>query len=444
MLRALSCRLSLPRFSSPRFYSTMFANITPQQLHTELTQAPPLAFSKEAVQLVDVRNHNEIEEHGRIQGALNIPYHVAEEQPALFQTVLRDLDRSKKLIFHCASGRRSAKAAQIATDLGYDKVFNVEGGFTQWKQDNLPVEAFKNNHSPWVHPILERETETAQYIVADLDSREAYIMDAVLDYDPLGGVVHPKTANAILDFVKEHDLRVTKIIDTHVHADHLTAAMYLKSQLETKPKFYIGKDVTKVQDTFAKKYNLSPEEMHLNDNQFDELVSESSTWTLGKDIQCSIIATPGHTPACLSYRIGDAAFVGDTLFMPDIGTARCDFPGGSASDLYNSIHKMYNTWPDDTRVYVGHDYPPSGRSYDYMVSLGTHKKVNKMIDESKSLEEYTALRQARDSQLRAPRFIHPSLQTNLRGGVLPPREKSVYGEGDAASSYFKIPVRWVE
>ncbi|ORX55052.1 Metallo-hydrolase/oxidoreductase [Hesseltinella vesiculosa] len=288
----------------------------------------------------------------------------------------------------------------------------MEGGFTRWREEKLPFEAFQKNHSPWVHTILESGTETAQYIVTDLDSREAYIIDSVLDYDPLGGVVYPKAANAILDFVRQHDLKVTRIIDTHVHADHLTAALYLKQQLNNEPNVYIGKDVTKVQEVFAKRYNLKPEELSLKGDQFDVLVSDQDTWVLGSDILCTVLATPGHTPGCLSYRIGDASFVGDTLFMPDIGTARCDFPGGSATDLYKSIHKMYDQWPNDTRVYVGHDYPTQGRTYEFMVSLEMHKKTNKMIDASKTLEDFTALRQARDKNLRAPRFIHPSLQVN--------------------------------
>ncbi|CAO3597159.1 unnamed protein product [Absidia cylindrospora] len=226
-----------------------------------------------------------------------------------------------------------------------------------------------NNHSPWVHTVMEGNTDTAQYIVTDLDSKEAYVIDSVLDYDPLDGVVYPETASTLVDFIHQHDLRVTKVIDTHVHADHLTAAWYIKDRLASKPEFWIGRDVTKVQEVFAKRYNLSKDEMHFNGDQFDKLISEGDVWTLGKNIQCSVIATPGHTPACLSYRIGDAAFVGDTLFMPDVGTARCDFPGGSGKDLYQSIQKMYTSWPDDTRIYVGHDYPPPNRKHEVMTVL---------------------------------------------------------------------------
>ncbi|KAI8088867.1 beta-lactamase-like protein [Halteromyces radiatus] len=430
------------------FYSTSTNNImqsvTPEQVHSIIsTTQPSLPFLNDKIQLIDVRNHDEIETHGRIKGALNIPYHIAEDQPTLFSTVLSDLDRSSKVIFQCASGRRSQKAAQIALSLGFKDVYNMEGGFTQWKKDNLPIQPFTNNHSPWVHTIMEGNTDTAQYIVTDLESREAYVIDSVLDYDPLDGVVYPETASALVDFIQQHDLRVTKVIDTHVHADHLSAAWFLKDRLETKPEFWIGKDVTKVQEVFAKRYNVKKEELHINGDSFDKLISEKDTWVLGKDIQCSVIATPGHTPACLSYRIGDAAFVGDTLFMPDVGTARCDFPGGSATDLYESIQKMYSSWPDDTRIFVGHDYPPENRKHTVMTLLAKQKQYNKMINDKVTMEEFIQARQARDKVLKAPRFIHPSLQTNLRGGILPSKEQSLYTDGHAGR-YFKIPVRWRE
>ncbi|KAI8388833.1 beta-lactamase-like protein [Radiomyces spectabilis] len=274
-----------------------------------------------------------------------------------------------------------------------------------------------NNHSPWVHTIFEPDTETAQYVVTDLETREAYIIDPVLDYDPFGGTVQGMMAEKILKFVQQHQLNVTKIIDTHVHADHLTAAHYLKQKLEMKvsvPEFWMGNKVTAVQDVFTKKYNFKYQELKPAGELFDRLVQEGDTWTLGNNIQCSVLSTPGHTPACSSYRIGDAAFVGDTLFMPDIGTARCDFPGGSTEQMYNSVQKMYKSWPDDTRIYVGHDYPPanSNRQYDVMTTLGAHKRFNKMISESATPESYHKLRSERDAALKAPRLIHPSLQVN--------------------------------
>ncbi|KAI7847999.1 beta-lactamase-like protein [Circinella umbellata] len=327
--------------------------------------------------------------------------------------------------------------------MGFKDVYNLVGGFKQWSSDELPVLAYNNNHSPWVHTIFEEETETAQYIVTDIETKEAYIIDPVLDYDPFSASVRPSMAKRILDFIEKHNLNVTKIIDTHVHADHLSAAHYLKNKLSSKPEFWMGSNVTQVQEVFSKKYNLPNLKLSKEGEHFDKLVNENESWTLGKNIQCSALNTPGHTPACVSYKIGDAAFVGDTLFMPDIGTARCDFPGGSPEKMYNSVHKMYKEWPNDTRIYVGHDYPPpnSGRSYEVMTLLEAHKESNKMISEDVPLEKYIELRKQRDAQLKAPRYIHPSLQTNLRGGLLPTEEKSTEGD-ESAGRFFKIPVRW--
>ncbi|KAI8137246.1 beta-lactamase-like protein [Fennellomyces sp. T-0311] len=326
--------------------------------------------------------------------------------------------------------------------MGFKDVYNLVGGFKQWKADELPVLAFSDNHSPWVHTIFEKETETAQYIVTDIETKEAYIIDPVLDWDPFATTVRPTMAKRIIDFVTKNNLNVTKIIDTHVHADHLTAAYYLKQQLPSKPEFWMGSNVTKVQEVFGQKYNFSKAQLSPTGQQFDRLVNEGDTWTLGKNIKCSVISTPGHTPACMSYRIGDAAFVGDTLFMPDVGTARCDFPGGSAEQMYNSIQKIYKAWPNDTRIFVGHDYPPpgSGRSV-IMTTLVAHKEANKMVREGTPLSEYIDLRTKRDAVLKAPRYIHPSLQTNLRGGHLPDEEKSTDGDSPAGR-FFKIPVRW--
>ncbi|KAI7897761.1 beta-lactamase-like protein [Cokeromyces recurvatus] len=301
---------------------------------------------------------------------------------------------------------------------------------------------FMNNHSPWVHTLFDIDTETAQYVVTDLESKEAFIIDPVLNYDPFSCTVSPLLAKSLISFIEKYQLNVTKIIDTHVHADHLSAAFFLKNQLPSKPEFWISGKITEIQEVFNRKYNINQQELKPTGEQFDKLVSEGMEWNLGKNINCSVLSTPGHTPACMSYRIGDAAFVGDTLFMPDIGTARCDFPGGSAVEMYHSIHKMYNNWPDDTRIFVGHDYPPGDRPYQSVTTLEYHKKFNKMINEKVSLEEYVKMRSERDSKLKAPRYIHPSIQTNLRGGVLPAPETSLYDK-KASQQFFKIPVKWV-
>ncbi|KAI9266085.1 hypothetical protein BY458DRAFT_540380 [Sporodiniella umbellata] len=383
--------------------------------------------------VVDVRERKEIERYGKIPGALNIPL-----SPSLFRSALSDLNKEANIVFHCRSGRRSDDAAIIAESLGYKKCFSLEGGMDEWKG---PVNPFMNNHSPWVHTVFEKETETAQYVVTDLVTKEAHIIDPVLDYNPFSVKVHTSSADELLRFVEKHELNITKIIETHVHADHLSSASYLKQALKSDPDVYIGNQVTQVQKVFGEVYNLTHEELNPTGEQFDVLTHENMHWTLGQEINCSVISTPGHTPACMSYLIGDAAFVGDTLFMPDVGTARCDFPGGSVESLYESIHKMYNQWPNDTRIYVGHDYPTKDRSYEWMTLLQDHKETNKMINEKVTLEGFTKMRQERDSKLRAPRYIHPSIQTNLRGGVLPTPEVSVHDK-KTFHQYFKIPIRW--
>ncbi|CAO3640358.1 unnamed protein product [Mucor fragilis] len=424
--------------ANKRFYSTnnmsTARQVTANKLSSWLAAQETKAHND--VIIVDVRERHEIEEHGKIKGALNVPFKL---DPIMFSAGLSDLNKHGKVVFQCMSGRRSDEAAIIAQKLGFEDVYSLQGGLKEW---NGPVQPFMNNHSPWVHTLFDAETETAQYVVTDLETKEAFIVDPVLNYDPFSSTVHPLLAKTLMQFIEKYELNVSKIIDTHVHADHLSAAQYLKAELPSKPEFWMGKDVTQVQQVFGKKYNLTRDELKPTGEQFDKLISEGMQWTLGKNIQCSVLATPGHTPACMSYRIGDAAFVGDTLFMPDIGTARCDFPGGSAETMYHSIHKMYDSWPDDTRIYVGHDYPPADRPYRVVAALEKHKKFNKMINESVSLEEYKKLRQERDSKLKAPRYIHPSIQTNLRGGVLPAPELSVHDK-KTLQQFFKIPVRWM-
>ncbi|KAI8328534.1 beta-lactamase-like protein [Choanephora cucurbitarum] len=387
------------------------------------------------ITLVDVRERHEIEKHGKIKSALNVPFSLESK---LFLAGLSDIAKSSKIVFQCMSGRRSDEAAKMADQLGFDHVYSLQGGLNAW---DGPVQPFMNNHSPWVHAIFEPETETAQYVVTDLETKEAVIIDPVLNYDPFTSSVFPLTAKAMAQFVEQYELNVTKIIDTHVHADHLTAAVYLKEELDSKPEYWIGQGVTQVQHVFGRTYNLTQQELKPTGEQFDRLVADGMTWTLGKNIHCTAMATPGHTPACMSYRLGDAAFVGDSLFMPDLGTARCDFPGGSAEQMYSSVQKMYQHWPTDTRIYVGHDYPPSDRNYQVMTTLEKHQKFNKMINTNISLDQFISIRQKRDAQLRPPRFIHPSIQTNLRGGLLPTPEVSVHHE-KKATSYFKIPVQF--
>ncbi|KAI9473414.1 MAG: beta-lactamase-like protein [Benjaminiella poitrasii] len=408
--------------------------VTSKQLISWLTNNNKL---QQDVTIIDVRERDEIEKFGKIKGAINVPFKL---EPSMFAAGLSDINNNSKVVFQCMSGRRSNDAALIAETLGFKDVYSLEGGLKEWTGS---IQPFMDNHSPWVHTLFDSETETAQYVVTDLETREAFIIDPVLNYDPFACTVSPLLAKSLISFIEKYQLKVSKIIDTHVHADHLSAAFYLKNHLPSKPEFWIGGNVTQVQEAFNQKYNLTDKELSPTGKQFDKLVTEELKWTLGKNIKCSVLATPGHTPVCMSYRIGDAAFVGDTLFMPDIGTARCDFPGGSVVDMYNSVHKMYNNWPDDTRIYVGHDYPPNDRQYCVVTTLENHKKYNKMINENVSMQEYIKMRKEKDATLRAPRYIHPSIQTNLRGGVLPTAEVSIYGE-KTSPQFFKIPVKWAK
>ncbi|KAI8983469.1 beta-lactamase-like protein [Pilobolus umbonatus] len=417
-----------------RSFATSAKPVTGQQLNQWLQEKKSWQSQSDIV-IIDVRERNEIEELGKITNAINIPFRLPSD---MFAAGLSDINKHAQVVFHCKSGRRSDEAARLAESLGFENAYSLEGGFTEWTG---PKQPFMNNHSPWIHTLFDTETETAQYVVSDLETKEAFVIDPVLNYDPFSSTVHPLMAKRLIQFVEKYGLNVSKIIDTHVHADHLTAAFYLKSQFPSKPEFWIGGNVTQVQEVFRNKYNLSDDELRITGEQFDKLVSEDMTWTLGNNIHCSVLATPGHTPACMSYRIGDAAFVGDTIFMPDVGTARCDFPGGSAEALYNSIQKMYTQWPGDTRIYVGHDYPPVDRSYQVMTSLDNQKKYNKMIHENVTKEEYIKMRKERDAVLKAPRYIHPSIQTNLRGGVLPTPEVNVHDK-KTEQQFFKIPVRF--
>ncbi|KAG2172943.1 hypothetical protein INT44_004684 [Umbelopsis vinacea] len=444
------------------------------------------AFCK-SVTVIEVRNRQEIEDSGKIKYSMNIPLPHLIEDP---HRLLADFPKDRKLVFQCASGRRSHMAATKAVEAGFTNVYNLEGGLAAWKAE-YPLQPFKKNHSPTIHTILDPATDTAQYIVTDEDTRETLLIDPVLDYDPFSGTVKADTAKQLIEFVQKYHLNVTKIIDTHVHAVklpfHFNSSHPIVSpnpfglgssfsrklsspafgpqvgltvvtlryttlqhpQLLTRPfvlaqpPFLIGNNVTKVQTVFRDKYNFEPRDLPTTGEQFSQLVGDGTEWTLGKDIRCKAIATPGHTPACMSWLIGDALFAGDTLFMPDIGTARCDFPGGSAEQMYKSIHTLYDTLLDDTRVFVGHDYP-SERPYAFVTFLEAHKRNNKMINEKVGLEDYIKARKRRDDQLKAPRYLHPSLQTNLRGGDLPVAERRTGEIDKEAGRFFKIPVRFIE
>lgn len=281
-----------------------------------------------------------------------------------------------------------------------------------------------------VKTFFEKATSTGVYVAHDPETKKAAVIDSVMDYDPAAGRTDHSHCDQVVEYVKENGLDVQWILETHVHADHLTGAKYLKTQLGGTTA--IGENVTKVQSTFAPVFNLK--EFACDGSQFDKLLKDGDELNVGQ-IKGRVMYTPGHTPACCSYVIGDAVFVGDTIFQPDFGTARCDFPGGSVDDLYSSIQKLY-TLPDETRVFVGHDYAPGGREHKFETTIGDEKRDNKQVKVGMTREQFTEFRTARDAKLGAPRLLLPSLQTNLRNGDLPPAE-------DNGTSYFKIPINTI-
>ncbi|MCA0907430.1 MULTISPECIES: MBL fold metallo-hydrolase [Ruegeria] len=283
--------------------------------------------------------------------------------------------------------------------------------------------------TPAVKAFFDDQTFTVSYVVHEPQGRACAIIDSVLDFDHASGRTETKSADAIIDFVRAHDLKVEWILESHVHADHLSAAPYLQQELGGK--IGIGAQIVTVQDTFGKVFNEGTE-FQRDGSQFDALFSEGDSFHIGQ-MRGDVLHTPGHTPACLTYVIGDAAFVGDTLFMPDFGTARCDFPGGSSATLFESIQKILSL-PDETRIFVGHDYKAPGRDeYAWETTVGEQKALNVHIGQGRSIEEFVEMRDARDATLAMPRLILPSLQVNMRAGQMPPADE----QGDV---FLKLPV----
>jgi glyoxylase-like metal-dependent hydrolase (beta-lactamase superfamily II) len=283
--------------------------------------------------------------------------------------------------------------------------------------------------TPLVTPFFDEATFTVSYVVQDPAGQACAIIDSVLDFDYASGRTDTRSADAIIDFVRAQDLRVDWILETHVHADHLSAAPYLQEQLGGK--IGIGDRITVVQDTFGKIFNEGTA-FQRDGSQFDALFEEGDSFHIGQ-MRGDVLHTPGHTPACLTYVIGDAAFVGDTLFMPDFGTARVDFPGGSAEALYASIQKIL-ALPDATRLFVGHDYKAPGRDdYAWESTVGEQKARNVHVGGGTSEDAFVKMRTERDAQLPMPRLIVPSLQVNMRAGRMPEAEEN-------GTAYLKVPV----
>ena len=284
---------------------------------------------------------------------------------------------------------------------------------------------------PIVTHFFDEPTNTFSYVVQDPDSSACAIIDSVLDFDYAAGRTDVRSADNIIAFIRQHDLDVVWILETHVHADHLSAAPYLHEQLGGKTG--IGANIVKVQEIFGKAFNAGSE-FARDGSQFDALFEEGDTFTVGQ-LQGRVLHTPGHTPACLTYVVGDAAFVGDTLFMPDYGTARCDFPGGDARTLYHSIQKVL-ALPEQTRLFLCHDYKAPGRdTFQHETSVAEQRSENVHVHEGISEDEFVKMRTERDATLGMPRLIIPSVQVNMRAGELPPAEEN-------GTVYLKVPLNF--
>ncbi len=283
---------------------------------------------------------------------------------------------------------------------------------------------------PLVHGIFDAATWTVTYVVYQREGGACAIIDSVLDYDPKSGRTSHSSADKVIEFVQAHNLQVTWILETHAHADHLTAAPYLKQKLGGQ--IGIGAHITTVQEVFDQVFHLEPG-FKTDGSQFDVLLKPGQSLALDEgEGEGHIIDVPGHTPACVAYQFGDAVFVGDTLFMPDVGTARCDFPGGDAKTLYASVQKLLSL-PDDTRLFMCHDYPPTDRPVAFESSVAAQRAHNIHVHQGISEAQFVAMRTQRDATLEMPVLILPAVQVNIRAGELPPAEAN-------GTRYLKIPL----
>ncbi|MFW2421182.1 MAG: MBL fold metallo-hydrolase [Porticoccaceae bacterium] len=281
---------------------------------------------------------------------------------------------------------------------------------------------------PEVFPFFEENSNTFSYIVKDPNSNDCAIVDSVLDFDYASGAIGYESADEIIQCVQKRNLNVLYLIETHVHADHLSAAPYIQSIVGGK--IAISKHIDTVQKTFGKVFNEGTE-FKRDGTQFDVLFDDGETYQIGS-VEGVAIHTPGHTPACMVHLIGDACFVGDTIFMPDGGTARADFPGGDARTLYQSIKKILSM-PEETRLFMCHDYQPNGRELEYQTTVAQQKASNIHVHDGISENDFVAMREARDATLGMPKLIYPSLQTNMRAGHFP--------EADTNETvYLKVPI----
>lgn len=279
-----------------------------------------------------------------------------------------------------------------------------------------------------IKAFFDPETWTYTYVVSGGKGTPCIIIDSVLNYDPKSGRTSTHSADEVIQFIQNEELKLAWILETHAHADHLTAAPYLQEKLGGK--LVIGNHITNVQSVFKGVFNLEAG-FAVDGSQFDHLLTDGESLDFG-ELSLKALYVPGHTPACMAYEIGDALFVGDTLFMPDVGTARCDFPGGNAKTLYQSIQKILS-YPNETKLYMCHDYPPNGRSPEFCSTVGAEKSGNIHVHDGISEQQFVQMRTQRDKTLQMPTLILPSIQVNIRAGHFPEPE-------DNGKSYLKIPL----
>ena len=279
-----------------------------------------------------------------------------------------------------------------------------------------------------IKTFFDLETSTFTYVVSGGKGTPCVVIDSVLNYDPKSGRTSTQSADQVIKYIQAEQLKLVWILETHAHADHLTAAPYLQEKLGGK--LVIGSHITHVQDVFKGVFNLDSR-FATDGSQFDHLLQDGESLTFGK-LSLKALFVPGHTPACMAYEIGDAIFVGDTLFLPDVGTARCDFPGGNAKTLYQSIQKILS-YPKETKLYMCHDYPPSDRPVAFCTSVGVEKAENIHVHDGITEEQFVQMRTTRDQTLDMPNLILPSVQVNIRAGHFPEPEAN-------GKAYLKIPL----
>mgnify|MGYP001084998056 CR=1 FL=1 len=390
------------------------------------SEVPALLSASPLAVILDVRSRAKFLSDGAVDGAQPAPAHAFSSRH-----LPDDLATPVILVGGDDSDSETASlAARAATEWG-DRahVSWVQGGFRAWREAGLAV-VVKPLALPSIKMFYESVTGTCQFVVTDDETLSTVILDSVLDFDPVKGAISTESADKILQFVRSHGLKVERIIETHVHADHLTAAQYLKRELGGTALVCIGEGIRTVQATFKDRLNMP--DLATDGSQFDELFEDNSTYTVGT-LPARVLNTPGHTSDSTSQLIGGAIFVGDSIFQPDAGTARCDFPGGDAAVLYKSISRLYDL-PRFVQMYVGHDYCPNGRPLKFHASVQEQASSNMHIRDGTSLDEFVKVRTERDAKLGNPRLLFYSVQFNARAGHLPPAN-------DKGFAFFHVPIK---